>query len=114
MLGLGCSCAPRCSVAPLGLQTNSRGDLVLHKSLIEMWWGEGNGMLLKENKTKAKKKKKTKKTPLPLVSLPLRSFESILQGWLGEETHTLFFAYPGGLVFVCGRKDWWPGFSSIH
>ena len=68
----GVQLCPRCSLAPLSLQTNSDGDLVLQKSLIEMWWGEGNGMLLKRKQNQSKKKN----TPLPLVSLPLRSFES--------------------------------------
>ena len=53
----GVQLCPRCSLAPLGLQTNSGGDLVLHKSLIEMWWGEGNGMLLKRKQNQSKKKK---------------------------------------------------------
>ena len=65
----GVQLCPRCSLAPLGLQTNSGRELVLHKSLIEMWWGEGKGMLLK-------RKNQSKKNPLPWVYLPLRSFES--------------------------------------
>lgn len=67
ILGLGCIYAPDVS---LGLQTNSGRELVLHKSLIEMWWGEGNGMLLK------RKQNQNKKNPLLWVYLPLRSFES--------------------------------------
>lgn len=52
-------------------------------------------MLLKRKQNQSKKKPSSSGVSASEV------IWVILQGWLGEETHTLFFAYPGTLVLLC-------------
>lgn len=60
-------------------------ELVLHKTVAKMWWGEKKwGSYQKQNKTKL---------PFPLAS---RRASGWPRKWFFEETHALFFSCPQG------------------